>query len=73
MNQVGGMDVYYDIRVIREPEQEFGPTVIEEVIDLYEVDGGVNGEENASETKAFPVWGLILQMAKARMHRGENK
>jgi len=36
MNQVGGMDVYYDVRVIREPEQEFGPTIIEEVIDSYE-------------------------------------
>lgn len=36
MNQVEGVDVYYDVKVIREPEQEFAPTIIEEVIDLYE-------------------------------------
>ena len=34
--QLGGMDVYYDIKVIREPEQEFAPTIIEEVLDSYE-------------------------------------
>jgi len=36
MDQVGGIDVYYDVKVIREPEQEFAPTIIEEVFDSYE-------------------------------------
>jgi len=35
MDQVGGIDIYYDVKVIREPEQEFAPTIIEEVIDSY--------------------------------------
>ena len=35
-NQLGGMDVYYDIKVVREPEQEFAPTIIEEVLDSFD-------------------------------------
>lgn len=31
----GVIDVYYDIKVIRVPKQEFGPFIIQEVIDSY--------------------------------------
>jgi hypothetical protein len=35
-NLLGGIDVYYDVKVIRVPDQEFAPLIIQEVIDSYE-------------------------------------